>query len=128
MTTIPQSFKPARPSTRIPSAVSVRTIRTLAERIFRKNLAAQYADPDHGFLQDEDKLIQDSVEDLRLQIRQVTSVHLTIAGIHVFIVQEAEEASELPDYSDVDEVKMKAALSGVERDSMEILSKLCEPL
>lgn len=120
-------FQVRRPT--VHEQIDKNTVRKLAERLFRKNLAAQYVTQDHGFLVVEDKLIHESVCEIRRQLVGITMVHLTIAGIHLMVMDaagvEAECAAE--NHDDIDECTIECALDGVERDSLDVLAALALP-
>jgi hypothetical protein len=103
------------------------SIDTLAERLFRKNLAAQYVGPAHPFFDVENELIDKSVEEVRRQLLGVMTIHMSIAGIHVHVMERAEYLASCDDVSEVDEETLTSAIGGVERDSLEILGRFCTP-
>lgn len=111
----------------VSGSINKRTIGTLAERLFRKNLAAQYVNGDHPFMGTERDLIASSIRDLKEQLKGVIPVHLTIAGIHLRIMDDAEFLAGCEDVSDVDESTLAATIRGVEKDSLMLLDSLCLP-
>lgn len=119
---VPVSHKP-----RVHDSVSRRTVQTLAERLFRRNLAAQYCMEDHPFFAVEDRLIMDSVKDIRSQLQNVPVVHLTLAGIHLIVMEEASYLSKCDDVEDVTERDMDLTLQGVEEESLNLLAALAMP-
>lgn len=112
---------------RVHDAVSRRTVQTLAERLFRKHLAAQYCAADHSFFTVENRLISDSVKEIRGQLQNVPIVHLTLAGIHLVIMEEAKFLSECDDVEEVTERDIDFTLTGVEEESLNLLAALAIP-
>lgn len=112
---------------KVHSSVDRKSVRTLAERLFRKSLAAQYVPGDHSFLSSEDKLIAESVKEIRSQLLGVPAVHLTIAGIHLLVMESARREARDGDLGDVEEETMRAALETVERESLDLMAVLCTP-
>ncbi len=121
-------FKVKRPQ-QAQEVVDPRTIGKLAERLFRKNLAAQYVANDHGFLVTEDKLVQECVRDLRKQLQGAVVVHLAIASIHLMVMEAAADEAQYMESSleDVEEHVLQGALEGVEKDSLDLLATLALP-
>lgn len=107
--------------------VNRRIIQTLAERLFRKNLAAQYVASDHGFLATEGGLVGEAVGAIRKQLMGVATVHLTLAGIHLLVMDAAMAEVRGPSVEDVDEETLLAAVDGVEKDSLDLLAALALP-
>jgi hypothetical protein len=108
-------------------SVSKRSVGTLAERLFRKHLAAQYCEEGHSFFDVEDRLIEDSVKELRSQLLGVVPLHLTAAGIHVHVMESVDFLMGCEDVSDVDDATLAAAKAGVEKESLELMLRLCTP-
>lgn len=125
--TFPERALRSVPEPRVGGAVSKRTVGTLAERLFRKHLAAQYCEEGHSFFDVEGRLIGDSVRELRAQLRNAVPLHLTAAGIHVHVMESVDFLVECEDVADVDEDTLSAAREGVEKESLEIMLRLCTP-
>lgn len=115
------------PEPRIAGSVNRRTAGTLAERLFRRHLAAQYCEAGHTFFDVEDRLVEDSVQELRDQLRGATPLHLTAAGIHVHVMESVDFLIDCEDVADVDDDTLAAARAGVEKQSLEIMLRLCTP-
>lgn len=115
------------PKPQMGGMVSRRSVGTLAERLFRKHLAAQYVSGEHPFFEVEEELIAASVKDLRVQLMDATPLHLTAAGIHVHVMESVDLLIEGDDLSDVDEDTLAAARAGVEKASLELMLQLCTP-
>jgi hypothetical protein len=115
------------PKPHIAGSVNKRSVGTLAERLFRKHLAAQYCEEGHSFFDVEDRLIEDSVNELREQLRHAVPLYLTAAGIHVHVMESVDFLMDCEDVSDVDGETLARAKAGVEKESLELMLRLCTP-
>lgn len=127
----PQRNPQQIPKPQMGGMVSRRSVGTLAERLFRKHLAAQYVSDErqgeHPFFEVEEELIAASVKDIRVQLMDATPLYLTAAGIHVHVMESVDFLIEGDDLSDVDEDTLAAARAGVEKKSLELMLQLCTP-